>query len=288
MQSSYFSIIINNIFQYFLNNSKGFERMESQKKSNLDLTLHRRAKILDQLESIGQVKVTDLSRQFKVSEVTIRNDLTLMEQKSLLVRARGGAIKAQRVAVDYLISVQTRQHHKEKEAIGRKAIELINDDDTIILDAGTTTMEIAKNLIKFKNLTVITNALNIAIRLADLKNIKLVIPGGILRQNTFSLVGPSAEESIRNFYCDKVFLGANGIDSRYGISTTSIEESYLNRYMIKIAREVVLVVDSSKFLQRTFTFVAPISAFNAIITDEDIPSEEQSRLEQAGVDVIIA
>jgi DeoR family transcriptional regulator of aga operon len=262
--------------------------MESLKKSNLDLTLHRRTKILDQLESSGQVKVAELSQQFNVSEVTIRNDLTLLEQKNLLLRARGGAIKAQRVAVDYLISVQRHQNHNEKEAIGRKAVELIENDDTIILDAGTTTMEIANNLIRFHNLTVITNALNIAVRLADLKNIKLIIPGGILRQNTFSLVGPSAEESIRNFYCDKVFLGANGINSQHGISTSSIEESYLNRYMISIAQEVIIVADSSKFQQRAFTFVAPISDINTIITDDKIPAEEKSRLEQAGVKVIIS
>jgi DeoR family transcriptional regulator, aga operon transcriptional repressor len=262
--------------------------MEFQSSKNKEITLNRRHKIVELLENSSQVKVNELSQLFEVSEVTIRSDLSFLENKNLLIRARGGAIKPQGVAMDYRITEKALQHHKEKVAIGKAAIELINEGDTIILDSGTTTMEIAKNLFKFNKLTVITNALNIATLLTDIDNIKVVIPGGILRKNSFSLVGPSAEFSFRNFFCDKVFLGTNGIDLEYGISTVDMEESYLNKIMIDISKEVIVVADSSKFSQKTFARISSIDKVHTIVTDKKISDEDYQNLEKKNIKIILA
>ncbi len=252
-----------------------------------DLTIQRRAKIIKMLEQEGQVQVPTLSRLFNVSPVTIRNDLAQLEQKNMLIRTRGGAIRPQRVGIDFKLNEKAKKHFKEKQAIGRKAAELIQDGDTIILDSGTTTMEIAKNLCDFQNLTVITNALNIAQQLADCKNIRVIVPGGILRKNALSLVGPMAESAIRNYYCDKFFLGVDGIDAQYGVSTPNAEEAYLNRIMIELARETFVVTDSSKFKKRSFAFIAPMSKIHYVITDKNIPEDEKANLEKAGLQVIL-
>jgi DeoR family transcriptional regulator, aga operon transcriptional repressor len=251
-------------------------------------TLNRRAKILDRLESSGQVEVPNLSELFKVSEVTIRNDLAHLEKKNLLLRTRGGAIKQRRVGLDFALAEKQKQHLQEKQHIGRAAAEMIQEHDTVILDSGSTTMEIARNLGHLNQVTVITNALNIAGILAEYKNIKVIIPGGFLRENSYSLIGSMAEQSVRNYYCDKLFLGVDGFDSRYGISTPNIEEAQLNRVMVEISRELIVVTDSSKFNRRSFAFIAPSSQIDFVVTDKGIPLEEQNNLKTMGVKVIIA
>ncbi len=257
-----------------------------QENQYQQLTVQRRARILEMLEKEGQVQVEQLRQAFNVSAVTIRNDLAHLEKKNLLIRTRGGAIRPQRVAVDFKLTEKAQKHFKEKQVIGRKAAELIQDGDTIILDSGTTTLEIAKNLAHFNELTVITNAINIAHLLANYQNIRVIVPGGILRKNALSLVGPMAEQAIQNYYCDKLFLGVDGIEADFGISTPNIEEAYLNRIMISISREVFVVTDSSKFNKRSFAFIAPMSNIHYVITDKNIPQEEKAKLEKAGVQVI--
>ena len=254
---------------------------------DMPVSLDRRVKIIEYLETKGQVKVNDLSEEFKVSEVTIRNDLAQLEEKGLLIRSRGGAIKPQRVSIDYKLYEKSKKHFKEKQAIGKKASELINDNDTIIIDSGSTTMEVAKNLSRFNNLTVITNALNIASQLVEFNNVKVIMLGGLLRNNSLSLIGPIAESSIKNYYCDKLIIGVDGINSEYGITTPNIEEAQLNRLMIDISKEVIVVTDSSKFLRRSFAFIAPTSKIDVVITDSNIPKEEHDGLVNAGVKVFI-
>lgn len=253
-----------------------------------NITLDRRVKILEILENDGQVKVNDLSILFNVSEVTVRNDLDKLEEKGLLIRTRGGGIKTQRVQIDYQLNKESAHHLKEKQLIGKKAIELINEEDTILLDSGTTTLEIAINLVQMKNLTIITNALNIAGQFINNTNIKVIMSGGNLRHSTLSFIGPMAENGIKNLYCDKVFLGVNGIDSKYGISTTHIEDAYLNKSMMDISKEVIVVADSSKFQKRSFSKIAPITSIDIVVTDCNVPAEEVKNLENSGVKVIIA
>ena len=247
----------------------------------------RRTKILEQLEQEGHVSTHTLSRLFKVSEVTIRNDLLIFEKKGLLHRTRGGALRDQKVTIDHNLKDKSKKHLIEKQKIAKKAREYINSGDTIILDSGTTTQEIAKRFSDVSDLTVITNGLNVAAEIARNQNVRIIMPGGMLRQNSLSLVGAMAEQSLRQYNCDKLFLGVDGIDSTYGISTPNFEEAHLNSVMIEIVKEVIVVTDSSKFLKRSFAYIAPISSINTLITDRNIPQSELTALKNMGVNVVI-
>lgn len=250
------------------------------------ITIERRTKTLDLLNSNGQVSVTELSRIFKVSEVTIRNDLAHLEKKGLLIKTRGGGIKTQRVSIDQHLNEKAKICSKEKQAIGKKAASLINDGDTVIIDSGTTTLEVAKNLKDIKNLTVVTNALNIASQLIN-EQIRLILLGGLLRNESLSLIGSIPETSIKNFYCDKLFVGVDGIDSKSGIFTPNPEEAELNRLMIEASKEVIVVADSTKFKRKSFAFIAPMTRVDYIITDSKIPEDELRNLRSIGVNTII-
>jgi len=244
-------------------------------------------KILEILDKNGQVKVTELSELFDVSVVTIRNDLAHLEEKGLLIKTRGGGIKTSlRVGIDYKLNEKAQIKSVEKQLIGKKAASIIEDNDIVIIDSGTTTLEITKNLHELNNLTVITNALNIASQLVDYENMRVILLGGLLRNTSLSLIGPIAENSIKSFYCDKVFLGVDGIDSTYGISTPNPEEAHLNKLMISISKQVIVVTDSSKFKKRSFMHIAPMSQIHTVITDSNIPGDELKNLQNAGIEVL--
>ncbi len=251
-------------------------------------TSNRRAKIVAQLEEQGQVQVSELSEFFKVSPVTIRNDLAYLEKKNILYRARGGAIKQMKVAMDLALSEKARRQSEQKKRIGLKAIDLIHEGDTIILDSGTTTMEIAKQLKKFHNLTVITHALNIAIELTGAPGIEVIMPGGQIRAKSFSLIGSQAERNLRDYFCDKLFLGVDGFDTIYGVSTPCVSEAQLNRVMVEIARETIVVTDSTKFGKRSLAFIVPLSEIDRVITDDGISEEDKQNLLNQKIEVIIA
>ena len=260
------------------------------KTDNKHNTVERRAKILQLLSTNNKVFVNELSKEFAVSEVTIRNDLEQLEIKKLLIRARGGAMSVTHVvSYDQQLGEKHKLNIAEKILIGKAAARLIKDSDTVIMDSGTTTLEIVKSLIPtLSNVTIITNALNIANQLVLSQNINLIIPGGVLRKNSLSLIGPLAEKSFKNFYVDKVFLGVDGFDTLNGISTPNLEEAYLNQVMIDVAREVIVVADSSKFLRKSLAFICKLNRIDTVITDSGITEDDKKRLNDAGVKVIVA
>jgi DeoR family transcriptional regulator, aga operon transcriptional repressor len=260
------------------------------KEDNKHNTVERRAKILQQLSANNQVFVSELSKEFAVSEVTIRNDLEQLENKKLLIRARGGAMAVTHVvSYDQHLGEKHKLNMSEKSLIGVAAAKLIKDSDTVIIDSGTTTLEVVKNLApELNNVTIITNALNVANQLVSSQNINLIIPGGVLRKNSLSLIGPLAEKSFRNFFVDKVFLGVDGFDTMNGISTPNLEEAYLNQIMIDVAREVIIVTDSSKFLRKSLAFICKLDRIDTVITDSGISEEDKKRLTDSGINVIIA
>jgi len=261
--------------------------MEEKKKKRS--TVERRKRILSMLHEEGQVFVHELSEQFKVSEVTIRNDLDLFESKKLLIRSRGGAMKYENnVNVDFQISEKDKINYTEKGKIGKKAASLISDGETIIIDSGTTTMEIAKHMDVKVSLNVITNAFNIVNQLINLQNVNIIVPGGTLRKNSHSLVGPLAEKNLRSFYVDKVFIGVDGFDPALGAFTPNIEEASLNQIMIDISKEIILVADSSKFSRRSLAFICPLERIDTIVTDDKIDKDDKRKLMDAGIKVIIA
>ncbi|ASB50146.1 DeoR/GlpR family DNA-binding transcription regulator [Alkalitalea saponilacus] len=255
---------------------------------NPESTIGRRGLILKMLDEQGQVNVTDLCAHFKVSAVTIRNDLSNLEQKKLLIRARGGAIKTDKVTLDLKISGKQGVNIREKEAIGRRAARYVQEGDTIFIGSGTTTREMVHHLNRFNNLTVITNALNIAGHLADMERLTVIVPGGIMRHNILSLVGAMAIDNFKKFFCDKLFIAADGIDVNLGLSSPDLEEAALNRTMIKMARKVIVVADSSKFGKRSLAVICGISQIDVLITDSGLSALAKEALENMGVEVVIA
>jgi DeoR family transcriptional regulator of aga operon len=247
----------------------------------------RRTIILKQLEKDDQVNVLELSRQFNVSEVTIRKDLKHLEKKNILIRSRGGAMKNSLINIDLSIYDRRRQNIKLKEVIGAAAARMISNGETILLDTGTTIMELAKHLPKKIELTVITNSVDITFRLAEHPNIRVIMPGGILRRNSLALVGEQAAESLRGFYCDKYFLSADSVDIQRGMMTTNIEEASLARINIRNSKKVFALIDSSKFLSKGITTIASLTEVDTIVTDDGIPSVTLHEIRGLGVNVIV-
>ncbi|MGY5851418.1 DeoR/GlpR family DNA-binding transcription regulator [Salegentibacter sp. F14] len=246
----------------------------------------RRTNILQKLDNLGQVNVTDLSEQFGVSEVTIRNDLDKLEKNKLLIRAHGGAFKTNNIAL--AVSEKKNINLESKRLIGKKAITLINENDSIILDSGTTTFEVSNNLGDFSKLTVISNALDIVNNLSKYKNLQVYMPGGFLKEFSMSLIGPMAERNFKQLYCKKLFLGIDGVKPNVGVFTHHMEEAYLNQIMIQIAEEVIVVADSSKFKKTGLAFIEGFESIHKVITDVNIEEENIKMLEKNNVEVIIA
>ena len=250
-------------------------------------TLSRRSDILNILSKQDSISVVELSRVFGVSEVSIRNDLSHLEHKGLLIRTRGGAIKKQPINFDLNLNQRLKKFYKEKQKIGRKAVEYIHEGDTIVMDSGSTTLQIAKNLNNFKQIKLITNSLPIAESVADFEGVEVIIPGGVMRPEMRSLVGPMAERNLLQYYCDIAFLAVDGIDCEYGISTPVIYEATFCKTMIDIAKKVIVVSDSSKFRRRSFVKIASMDEIDMVITDQGIPEDQKFKLEKMHLDLIL-
>lgn len=176
----------------------------------------------------------------------------------------------------------------EKQAIGRLAASLIEEGNTILLDSGTTTLEIARNLGRFRRLTIITNAINIAVELLRYKRFNVILLGGNLREPSQSTIGPVAEANLKLFYCDKLFLGVDSFDVECGLSTPNIEEANLNQMMLSMAKQVVAVFDSSKVNKRNFAFIASVDKIDVIVTDNKLPSNLRAQLRSLGLQLCLA
>ena len=248
----------------------------------------RRSSILQILRENSNVSVSELSKRFGVSEVTIRKDLNLLKERNLLVRTRGGAITSDSGKAEDEMSIRFKKlaHYREKRAIGRAAAELIEDGDTIIIDSGTTALQVACNLHKFKNLTVLTNALNVAQEVLSYKRFNVILLGGYIRNSSESVVGALAESNLKMFYCDKVFLGVDSFNLENGISTPSIEEANINQIMIQRSRKVIAVFDSSKVNKRALAYIADLDQIDAVVTDDGVDKSMRSQLKAKNIKVI--
>lgn len=250
-------------------------------------TVDRRSSILEMLREKGKISVVDVTKMFDVSDVTIRNDLKRLELDGFLKRIHGGALKIDKVAIDLNLREKEKQHSVEKTKIGIAAAQLVNEGETIFLDSGTTTMEIARNIKNLKNITVITNALNIASELAGIESIEVILTGGILRKKSFSLVGPHAEQMLGELFGDKLFLGVDGISAEYGVTTPNHLEACVNRIMVKHVNEVIVVTDSSKFNKTSLALIVPIDKVHTVITDKGISEQDLLALRAREINVII-
>jgi DeoR family transcriptional regulator of aga operon len=260
----------------------------TKSRSDRLLVEERRRRILELLDRQERATVDELVARFRVSAVTVRGDLDALADAGSLVRSHGGALK-RLDQQDVPIAIKETLHHGEKVRIGQAAAALIRDDETIILDSGTTTAEIARQLtfVKLKSLTVITNALNIAVELAPLSHVRVIMIGGILRQVSCSTVGPQAEQMLRGLHADRLFLGVDGLDPDVGLSTPDVLEAQLNALMIKVSREVTAVADSSKFFRRTLSSIAGLQEVHRIITDDKADPQLVAALRARSLEVMV-
>lgn len=251
------------------------------------LSEERRRKILDLVQRDGRVVVTDLARRFSTSLITIRKDLEHLHQQGRIQRAHGGALPLDAAAQrDPSLHEKERLHRKEKLRIAGAASQFVQPGQVIILDSGTTSTAVARATKHIPNLTVITNAVNIAAELAG-TDVEVILTGGVLRKNSFSLVGPLAEDSLRHVTADLLFLAVDGFDIAYGLTTPNLLEARVNRVMIESAKATVVVCDSSKFGRRSLSLIAPTSAVHHTVTDNKISSRHLRGLREAGVKVIV-
>jgi len=251
------------------------------------LSEERRRKILDLVQRDGRVVVTDLARRFSTSLITIRKDLEHLHQQGRIERAHGGALPLDAAALrDPSLHEKERLHRKEKFRIAAAAARLVQPGQVIILDSGTTSTAVARATKHIRNLTVITNAVNIAAELAG-ADIEVILTGGVLRKNSFSLVGPLAEDSLRHITADLLFLAVDGFDIPYGLTTPNLLEARVNRAMMESAKATVVVCDSSKFGRRSLSLIASTSAVHHTITDNKISSKYLRGLREAGIKVVV-
>lgn len=248
----------------------------------------RRRLILERMRSGVAVKVGELSTEFDVSESTIRRDLRELAESGLLERTHGGALLADSTLDEPSFAEKTDQQLSEKQAIGALAASLVRDGDSVILDAGTTTLEVARALRGRRNLTVVTNAFHIAAELADLDSIHVVVTGGSIKGNTLALVGPMAERSLEEINADWAFIGTNGIDLERGLTTPTHAEAAVKRRMLAAARQVAVVTDSSKVGKVSFATIAPVSDLHMVITDHGADPDFVASLINRGMKVMLA
>jgi DeoR family transcriptional regulator, aga operon transcriptional repressor len=242
----------------------------------------RFGRILERLAANGTVGVADLARELGVSEATVRRDLRALDEQRLLERAHGGAISHGTV---YELPVRYRGGHarEEKQRIARAARDRVADGEVVALTGGTTTTEVARQLARRAEISVVTNALNIAGELAVRPNVKLVVTGGVARSASYELVGPLAETTLRSINVDVAFVGVDGIDVRAGLTTQNETEAATNRALIERSRRVIVVADGTKLGRVAFASICPLASADELITDTGAEEEELARLRAAGL-----
>jgi DeoR/GlpR family transcriptional regulator of sugar metabolism len=248
----------------------------------------RREKIVEMLKEDGFAKVINLAKIFKVTEVTIRQDLEKLEKEGVLVREHGGAYLKNIEDKVRTLSLSNQDNLDKKERIASKCIEYIESGDSIILDSGSTTTEIAKKLKGFKNLTVITNALNIAMMLGTEPGIDLIVTGGEFKPPTLSLTGQKAADFFQGIYVQKLFLATAGLSLKAGLTYPSISDIVVKKAMIDAAETTYLVADSTKIGKSSFASLGALSLVDYIITDSDINDRDKKVFEENDIEILLA
>lgn len=249
------------------------------------LSEERRQKIVEAVQRTGRAVVADLAREFDTSVMTIRRDLQALGEHGLILRIHGGALSVENALhADRSLTEHEVLYAHEKHRIALAAVSMVKEGQSILLDSGTTTTAIARELRPFKQLTVITNAVNIAGELVG-SAVDVILTGGMLRKNSFSLVGPQAEDSLTHLKADILFMGVEGIDPQFGISTSSMLGAVLERKMVRSAQFVVAVCDSSKFGHSCLNSIIPVTGIDQLITDNHAPAKIIEELRASGITI---
>jgi DeoR/GlpR family transcriptional regulator of sugar metabolism len=253
------------------------------------LAEQRRRKIVDLLEQEGQITVHDLVERFSMSAVTVRADLDALSAAGAIVRSHGGAVRQLEPTRDYPLRFKASLHRAEKARIGQAAAALVQPGEVIILDSGTTTAEIARQLKAraIQAVTVITDAINVVAELVDVPGISVTCIGGLLRPVSHSFVGPQAEAMLKELHADRLFLAVDGFDLETGPTTPDVLEAQLNSLMMAVARETTVVADSSKLCQRSVCRIGSLKQIHRLITDTKAPAEFVAALRTRGIEVIL-
>ena len=254
--------------------------------SQLTLT-ERHQLIINKLTQEGSVKVVDLCQEMNVSSVTIRKDLKLLEDKDLLFRTHGGGTISNPYTADRPVNEKERIRSGEKLSIGETASRLIEANDCILIASGTTVLSLAKHIQPKGNLTVITAALNVAMELTSHPGIEVIQLPGLIRKTSSSATGIYAEKMLEDFSCSKLFLGVDGIDVEFGLTTTNMMEAQLNKKMIAASQKTIVLADSSKFGKRGFGRICGLEDIEQVITDSNISDHMVETLKGMGIEVTV-
>jgi DeoR family transcriptional regulator of aga operon len=262
--------------------------MKSTKNGNNNVVFReeRLEKIIALLEKEDRLVTKNLPEILNTTSVTIRKDIAILEQRGLLKRTHGGAIKPRKLFHGLALNEKEKLNLEEKIRIAKKAAKLISEGDTIILDSGSTTSFIAKEIKHMKGITVITNAINIVSILLK-SDIDVILIGGLLLKETSTLVGPLADDVLRKISADKLFIGVDGIDFEVGLTTPNILEANTSRVMMEMSGEIILVVDASKFGRRSLGVISKVSEVNSIITTKKLSGNELKKFADYDVEVFI-
>lgn len=248
----------------------------------------RRMKILEWLQEEGSARVRDLSQAFSVSEATIRQDLERLDTDGYVVREHGGAYLKSVPQQVQSMSLHHLSNMDRKKQIGRTAASLVSNGETIILDSGSTTTEIANNLVGHQNLNVITNAINIALLLGAMPSMSVHLSGGLFKAPTLSVTGEKSGDFFEGIFAEKLFMATAAVSFEAGLTFPAMADLYVKRAMIKAASKVYLVADSTKIGRTSFSSLGPIDLIAALITDDGISDPDRMEFERRGIEVIIA
>lgn len=252
------------------------------------LAAERKAKIIEFVKRTNIATVTQLSEEFNVHEATIRRDLSEIEREGQLRRTHGGVILGEGIHSEPSFTVRATERVEEKQRIGEKAAEMIQEGDSIILDSGTTTFQIAKHIANKTNITVVTNDINIAAELRDSKGIKVIVTGGVLYPESFMLNGMFTNDVLKKLHVHKAFIGTPAIHPKKGL--THFEELFVpaKMEMINAASEVIVVTDHTKLGGVSLHMVSPINKVDKLITGEEASDTQIQQFKESGVEVIIS
>jgi DeoR family transcriptional regulator of aga operon len=249
----------------------------------------RHRKILNLLDKQGRVTIDDLVKAFDISAVTGRTDLDGLAKMGALVRCHGGAVKLDGLPAEYPVAYKKTLHQAEKKSIGLAGAKFVKPNQVVILDSGTTTLEVARQLKqqRIRPLTVITNALNVAVELSNAPEVSLVVLGGILRQASLAMVGPQSGEALMHLNADQFFLGVDGLDLEIGLTTPGILEAQLAALMMKVSKTVTVVTDASKFGRRSLSVISRLECVHRLITDSAADPKITDEIRSRGIEVVV-
>lgn len=253
-------------------------------------TSNRRERIVSLLREQGSVQIPALAELFRVSTQTLRKDLNFLDEKGICTRSSGGAIlrRGALSPTEQAIDVKRSLYADEKMRIGKTAAALIENDESVLLDSGTTTLQVARHIAPAAALVVVTNDVGIMNELVTREGVQLVFLGGTLRRKNLSFYGTQTERTLQDMHVDKLFLAADGFDIEKGITTHFEPEALLNRLMCRAASEIIVVADSSKFGRICLHKILEPAGITKLVTDAGIPAPAREALTRAGVEVVIA